>query len=105
MFVCCPYCVDTVKKNAGPNIKKHDPEKSSGVKADRSMEKMNTIDMIAPGDTMIKNTQTGYWTCPMHPEIHQRESANCPICGRNLVFRKSDKYTTRMSSVDNGNMK
>jgi len=118
MYVCCPYCIDTLKKNPGPDIKKHEgdgqsdetidksaPKKSSGVKADRSMENMKPIDMISPGDTMIKNSQTGYWTCSTHPDIHQSASGNCPVCGRNLVFRKSDKYTTRMSSMDNGNMK
>lgn len=81
--------------------KKHDTEAQS----EPSMEKMKPIDMISPDDTMIKNPQTGYWTCPMHPDIHQSASGNCPICGKNLVFRKSDKYTTRMSSVDNGYIK
>jgi len=27
----------------------------------------------------------GYWTCPMHPQIHQHEKGNCPICGMALI--------------------
>lgn len=80
-------------------------KKSESVKTGPSMENMKPIDMISPGDTMIKNTQTGYWTCLIHPDIHQSESGNCPVCGKKLVFKKSDKYTTRISSVDDGNMK
>lgn len=27
----------------------------------------------------------GDYTCPMHPEVHQHEPGNCPICGMALV--------------------
>ncbi|MFD1315709.1 heavy metal translocating P-type ATPase [Namhaeicola litoreus] len=35
-----------------------------------------------------QNLSTGtvyQWTCPMHPEIINKESGTCPICGMNLV--------------------
>ena len=28
---------------------------------------------------------SGYWTCPMHPQIHKSEPGACPICGMDLV--------------------
>lgn len=27
----------------------------------------------------------GYYTCPMHPQVHEHESGKCPICGMPLV--------------------
>lgn len=27
----------------------------------------------------------GYYTCPMHPQVHAHEPGNCPICGMALV--------------------
>lgn len=27
----------------------------------------------------------GYWTCSMHPQIHQHEKGKCPICGMPLI--------------------
>ncbi len=27
----------------------------------------------------------GYYTCSMHPEVHQHEPGNCPICGMALI--------------------
>lgn len=27
----------------------------------------------------------GYWTCSMHPEIHQHEKGKCPICAMDLI--------------------
>lgn len=38
-----------------------------------------------------KVSETGYWTCPMHPEVHKTAAGQCPICGMNLVFKKTMK--------------
>ncbi|MGE0525776.1 MAG: heavy metal-binding domain-containing protein, partial [Bdellovibrionales bacterium] len=27
----------------------------------------------------------GYYTCPMHPQVHDHEPGKCPICGMALV--------------------
>jgi hypothetical protein len=29
-----------------------------------------------------------YWTCPMHPEVKEKEPGKCPICGMKLVEKK-----------------
>ena len=35
----------------------------------------------------------GYWTCPMHPQVHQHEKGKCPICGMDLVNVDAKKNT------------
>jgi multidrug efflux pump subunit AcrA (membrane-fusion protein) len=39
----------------------------------------------------------GFWTCPMHPQIHQHEKGKCPICGMDLVHVES-KESSKPSS-------
>lgn len=41
-------------------------------------------------ETSVHEDPNGYWTCPMHPQIHQHESGKCPICGMPLVLVKAD---------------
>lgn len=31
-----------------------------------------------------------YYTCPMHPHIHEDEPGDCPICGMSLVKKRED---------------
>jgi len=33
-----------------------------------------------------------YWTCPMHPQIHQDHPGECPICHMHLVPVQDQKY-------------
>jgi YHS domain-containing protein len=103
VYFCCPGCIETFKK---------DPAKYLKVIADRgesvevlkkpltSVKETDMKGMKMPGDTATKAAETGYWTCTMHPEIHQSQPGNCPICGMNLVFKKSDKDTTKIQSID-----
>src|SRR5438128_1798297 len=30
-------------------------------------------------------SQKSYWTCPMHPQIHEESPGKCPICSMKLV--------------------
>jgi len=30
-----------------------------------------------------------FYTCPMHPQIHEAKPGRCPICGMNLVPEES----------------
>ena len=55
-----------------------------------------------PIEKMNLNTVVGYWTCTMHPQVHQAEPGNCPLCGMKLVFHRSDKDTTQMRSAEQG---
>lgn len=41
-------------------------------------------------DSSVHEDPNGYWTCPMHPQIHQHEAGKCPICGMPLVLVKAD---------------
>lgn len=41
----------------------------------------------------------GYWTCPMHPQIHAEKAGECPICHMNLVF-VDKQVDTRISEED-----
>lgn len=34
---------------------------------------------------------TEYYTCTMHPQVHQAKPGQCPICKMNLVFYKGLK--------------
>ena len=52
-----------------------------------------------------KVSESGYWTCPMHPEVHQAQPGNCPICGMTLVFKKSDKDAGKSKNMDHSKMK
>ncbi|MBW2735418.1 MAG: efflux RND transporter periplasmic adaptor subunit [Deltaproteobacteria bacterium] len=35
------------------------------------------------------------WTCPMHPRIAEEKAGSCPICGMDLVLKKTDKKADR----------
>ncbi|MBL8018020.1 MAG: hypothetical protein JNM27_00010 [Leptospirales bacterium] len=34
--------------------------------------------------------KAGYYTCPMHPQIHEDGPGKCPICHMDLVFKAGD---------------
>jgi len=34
---------------------------------------------------LYQNRPGDYWTCPMHPDVHQRTAGSCPRCGMELV--------------------
>ena len=55
----------------------------------------NTVDQASHEDP------DGYWTCPMHPQVHQHEKGKCPICGMDLVHVDSPKKTEKSSSDTN----
>jgi hypothetical protein len=50
-------------------------------------------DMGVTTDTSYNKTgaATEYYTCTMHPQVHQAKPGKCPICGMNLEFHKTDK--------------
>lgn len=32
-----------------------------------------------------------YYTCPMHPEVHNHEPGKCPTCGMDLVKKETSE--------------
>lgn len=42
-------------------------------------------------NSLTKIEGTTYWTCPMHPFIHQDHSGECPICHMKLVQVKANQ--------------
>ncbi len=40
-----------------------------------------------------------YWTCPMHPQIHQDHEGDCPICHMQLVKRQTSKQEAKTGSI------
>ncbi len=42
-------------------------------------------DKDIPKSFAASNESGVYWTCPMHPQIHQQHAGECPICHMKLV--------------------
>lgn len=45
-----------------------------------------------------------YYTCPMHPEVHEDKPGDCPICGMTLELKevaRVDSMEMQMDSVYN----
>jgi YHS domain-containing protein len=101
IYVCCTDCIAPLKKNPEKYIKKLE-KMGQGVETISDNSKMEGKG--AKTDTSAA-PEAGYWTCPMHPEIHQAGPGQCPICGMNLVFKKTAKDTTKMKSMDHSKMK
>jgi YHS domain-containing protein len=104
IYVCCPSCIDSVKKDPEKYIKKLEDMGQSveiigngakkKIKAANESASAKDIDMKGmkmTGDTASKAAEAGYWTCPMHPEVHQAKAGQCPICGMNLEYIKTAK--------------
>ena len=49
----------------------------------------NVKDMKEMDNENLSDQQIVY-TCPMHPEIIRYEQGICPVCGMNLVEKKTD---------------
>ncbi|QQR81259.1 MAG: hypothetical protein IPJ69_03735 [Deltaproteobacteria bacterium] len=56
--------------------------------------KDNSTQTQPPAGSTSHEDVDGYWTCPMHPQVHQHEKGKCPICGMDLIHvdgKKSEK--------------
>jgi YHS domain-containing protein len=85
IYVCCASCINDVKKDPEKYIKKLE---SMGQGVETINVKSIKESKHAKADTLTA-PESGYWTCPMHPEIHRSAQGQCPICGMNLVFTKA----------------
>ena len=72
---------------------------NKAVTADTSVKKADSVVMSKKADSVAMATETGYYTCPMHPKIHQAKPGKCPICKMDLVFKKNTKATTTVKGM------
>ena len=42
----------------------------------------------------LTDVNTEYFTCPMHPHIHQEHEGDCPICGMSLVSKQLEETSS-----------
>jgi hypothetical protein len=59
--------------------------------SDSSMRMTGTAGKSMMTDSMFKSPMNGYYTCTMHPQVHEAKPGKCPICGMDLVFKKAVK--------------
>jgi YHS domain-containing protein len=101
IYVCCADCLTALKKNPEKYLKKLEKMGQGIETIGDTLKKAGKEVKAAPSNT----AEAGYWTCPMHPEIHQAGPGQCPICGMNLEFKKAEKDTMKANSKDQGKMK
>ncbi|MDH5473832.1 MAG: efflux RND transporter periplasmic adaptor subunit, partial [Gammaproteobacteria bacterium] len=53
----------------------------------------NETDNSIETDTLAE-VKTEYFTCPMHPHIHQDHTGDCPICGMSLISKQIEDAST-----------
>jgi len=86
--LACLYCQKP--QSAGSKIAVDSMAMANkAVVADTMMKKADTGAMAQGADSAVKEMAAGYYTCPMHPQIHSMMPGKCPICGMNLVFKKT----------------
>lgn len=59
---------------------------SDGMKAKSDTEKPKKNP--SPKSSQNQKAEAGYWTCVMHPEIHESKPGQCPKCGMTLVKKE-----------------
>lgn len=58
-----------------------------------------TIQAVPAGDGRVMAAElAGKWICPMHPEVVQDATGNCPVCGMPLETAESLGYQTASST-------
>jgi hypothetical protein len=63
-------------------------------------KKTDTAAVKPAVDTAVATAVAGYYTCPMHPKIHQAKPGKCPMCKMDLVFKKEiTKAITKVKAV------
>jgi YHS domain-containing protein len=103
IFACMPSCLEKIKKDpekyiqilaargeGGEGVETIKSEKS--VKTDsKSAGDLKNKDMKMAADSTRKKAPEAvvYYTCSMHPKIHQATPGNCHICGMKLIPEKA----------------
>ena len=79
------------------DIKNPAPRISDGVDVSVSFDKMKIkivyiivlLGLLNFVNAQVKTKQPTFYTCIMHPEIHESKPGNCPKCGMALIKEKS----------------
>ena len=48
---------------------------------------------------ILAEARSEYYTCPMHPHIHQQHEGDCPICGMSLVSKQLENFPASNDSI------
>jgi rubrerythrin len=72
---------------------KHDAETGSAKEALGEEMKKTSEEMKKTSEALKQKSDAmpaaiSYYTCPMHPQIHQDKPGKCPICGMTLVKKE-----------------
>jgi len=51
-------------------------------------------------DTQGETPTENHWVCPMHPQIIKSDEGSCPICGMDLVKKKSKPLAAKNQTAD-----
>jgi len=52
----------------------------------------------------VVQKQKEYWTCSMHPQIHEDHPGSCPICGMDLIKKVEEEKPTQSVSKEMSDM-
>jgi hypothetical protein len=66
--------------------------------ADAAAEKNDTFAMSKKSNSVAMTSVAGYYTCPMHSQVHQTKAGKCPICGMDLVFKTVAKTAIKVKT-------
>lgn len=58
------------------------------------------ISLLSSCSGRQNENESTYYTCPMHPQIHEDEPGDCPICGMPLVLKTDSVSSTALSHSD-----
>lgn len=76
---CSEHCLHKFQESPGQYLAKSAEEDSTSAAENDASD--STVSQCADGSCAIGET---IYTCPMHPEIRQREPGSCPKCGMAL---------------------
>lgn len=54
------------------------------------------------GDSLDHEDPNGYWTCSMHPQVHEHEPGKCPICGMALIKVQGNQNQQKVEKKSEG---
>jgi YHS domain-containing protein len=85
VYFCCSKCVADFEADPAKYLAKMEEQMKSPPPA-----KPSTTATPSPGEA----SAAGYWTCPMHPQIHEAQAGKCRICKMALVWKAAEPAPT-----------